>query len=332
MLLTEITIDGTVYYVSDEYIDRSEQFYDAKIVSFSNVTLSVPKIYGGFAGLNFGTISFLPDFFENDWPPPVSMKIKAYYAEDKNADRLMIFDGRLHRNYIQEDAIGYTLYSVGSEKKSTDKKYTGSFFGIFQDTCDTLGFSLNTTKATNSTVDINYTAYGEKLELLNLSDLAASFGHCFYIAENTLYLIDLDKDNDTAELTEFDFFNARYVDGQFYSLYRGLSNDRDDDDEFSVAGTWNYGDEYQVTPFCRDNPDTTNAQAMLTKIKSIYEKPRVELKMPITNKYTIGQKISFTDESKYKPIDAWFRIRSITWNFGNDEMVLQGEGSITEVT
>jgi hypothetical protein len=332
MLLTDITINGTTYYLSDEYIDRPEQFYDAKIVSFSNVTLSLPKIYGGFAGLSFGTVAFLPDTFNETWPPPVSIDIKAYYTESRTSDKLLIFDGKLHRNYIQEDNIGYTLYSVGSDKKSTDKKYSGSFFDIFQDTCDTLGFTLNTTKATDSTIDINYTAYGEKLELLNLSDLAASFGHCFYISENTLYLIDMNKDNDTAELTEFEFFPSRYVDGRFYSLYKGLSNDRDTDNEFSVTGTWDYGDEYRVTPFCRDTPDTTNAEAMLTKIKEIHEKPRVELKMPINNNYSIGQKISFTDESKYKPLSVWFRIRSITWNFGNDEMVLQGEGSIEDIT
>jgi hypothetical protein len=329
MLLVDITIGSDTYYLSNDYIDRPEQFYDAKVLSFSDVSISVNKVHGGYAGLNFGSIVFIPNVFKDHWPPPVSIDIKAYFSETKNSEKLLMFDGKLHRNYLQIDGIGYTLYGKGDDSKVTDKTYSGTLIEIFSDTCSDMGLTLNSTKATNPSADINYTAYGEKLEIINLSDIAATFGHCFYIAEDTLYLIDMDKDNGTESLSEFDFFPSRYVDGQFYSLYRGLSNDKNTDTEYSVSGAWDYGREYRIQPFCRNTPSESVAVAEITKLKNIFERPRVELKMPITNKYTIGQKISFVDESKYKPLNVWFRIRSITWNFNSDEMVLQGEGEIT---
>ena len=82
----------------------------------------------------------------------------------------------------------------------------------------------------------------------------------------------------------------------------------------------------------------TNAQAVdaqevtkgLTRIRQILESPRVELKLPITATVPkFGERLSWTDASQGQPVDVWMRTRALTWDFDQEQLVIEGEGGIS---
>jgi len=336
MLLIELTFarigeDDKIVYISNEYIDRPEQFYDAKVISFSNITLSTPSWHGGYAGVRFGNIVLMPDVFSDieDWPPPKSIMIKAFYATDNLSSRQLMFDGKLHLTGMDETSVSYSLYPLGDDTTVTDKLYSGELITIFQDTCDRLGISLDSSLATNDPYgSISYTAYGEHYELDNLNDIAKTFSHIFYIEDNTLHLIDMYKDNTYLAIDGFDYFKVDYSLDRPISLFKGEANSKSIDTVFNVKGYFNYGNEYTLKPFCRDDPSSDAAESILIKLKDWAERYRITLTMPLDMSIKICQRIKIFDKDKYKDLVGQIRVRSITWDFNNDEMTLYGDGEL----
>ena len=95
-----------------------------------------------------------------------------------------------------------------------------------------------------------------------------------------------------------------------------------------VAGTYKYdgGSGMDISPTCRTS--LVGINTALGDIKTIMERPRVQISMPITNLPKIGQKITLTDESLHRATTIWARVASLVLDFDNDQCVIEGEGAL----
>lgn len=109
MLLVEITINAVVNRVS---VEGHALTYNWKpqIIGFDAPTLCIPTDHGGYAKMQFGSITFNPYLFEDDWPPPASCPIAIYYTDTTEAARELIFSGTAHLASFNRAAISYNLY------------------------------------------------------------------------------------------------------------------------------------------------------------------------------------------------------------------------------
>lgn len=325
MLLTEHSISAQTVRLSNEWLALEHQ-WDAGIASFAAVKIACRKSYGGYVETVFGRMDVLPDTYDQSWPPPTSYPVTAKIASTDEATAAVMFDGTAHRERIKRDGIEYQLYGQSFTASVTDHVYSGSLVDVFSDACTALGLTLNSSAARSTAPAVDYTAKGEKLIIDNLSDISAFFSHCFYIQSGTLYLIDMLADNGSTILTEFDIFPSVYNDPTPVTSVKAtvLST------EYSVAGSSGYGGssaEVSISPVC--HTAQANIETALSDIKTIIERPSMQLIKPLSEPPAIGQRINITDESTWKPLNVWARVRSITWDFDQEQCVIEGEGGLS---
>lgn len=211
MLLVQITIGGTVHYISGEYLDV-EHFYEAKVVSLASLRIATSKPYGGYAAPTFGDIELLPDLFDGHWPPPVTCAIKIMIGDTGEAGAFTVFEGTAYLQNINRDGISYQLHGNNYTNEVTDYLYSGTLNAVFTTACSTLGLTLNTAYARATSPTVYWQTSGTTKLIDNLSAIAESFSHRFYIQAGTLYLVDTLLDNGTTlALTEFDVFPSSYT-------------------------------------------------------------------------------------------------------------------------
>jgi len=109
MLLVEITINGAVRRVSIEghALVNNWQPY---IVGFDAPSLAISSDHGGYAKMSFGSITFNPTLFIDDWPPPVSCPLSIYYTDTDEAARELVFSGTAHLKSFGRESISYALF------------------------------------------------------------------------------------------------------------------------------------------------------------------------------------------------------------------------------
>ncbi len=76
--------------------------------------------------------------------------------------------------------------------------------------------------------------------------------------------------------------------------------------------------------------DETEINKGLTRIKQILEMPRMTIKMPIVSEPPRpGERLSWVSDAMGQDLSGWMRVRALVWDFDNEQMVVEGEGSYT---
>ena len=122
MFLIEVTINTVLNRLSMEGI-ALDHWWDNKVISFDPPIYKTSEKRGGFCSLSFGSVSFSPDLFESDWPPPLSCATTIYYTETTEAAEQKMFEGTLHLNNIKNDEIIYEFYGETIDFNLLDESY-----------------------------------------------------------------------------------------------------------------------------------------------------------------------------------------------------------------
>jgi len=109
MLLVEITINAVVNRVSVEGHALTYN-WTPRIIGFDAPTLCIPSDHGGYASMQFGSITFNPTLFASDWPPPVSCAISIYYTDTTEAAKELVFAGTAHLSAFTRASVTYKLF------------------------------------------------------------------------------------------------------------------------------------------------------------------------------------------------------------------------------
>ena len=116
MLLIEMTIDGTLHYISDEGLALTH-WYDPYVVSFSAPQYQTAQEYGGYTSLSFGSIVLSPDLFSGDWPPPKQCSAVIKYTYDTEEVAVTLFGGDLYLTNVDKIGITYDIFAPKYTKK-----------------------------------------------------------------------------------------------------------------------------------------------------------------------------------------------------------------------
>jgi hypothetical protein len=324
MLLCTLDIDGTTRRVSNEELSLEHSWF-AELSSAPTVKYATKAEYGGLCAPTFGGFQTIPTTFtETTWPPPVTITATVQHTETDEADAVTLFTATCHRAGFDQETVAYTTQKEEIDKERTATTISGTLVDVFTTYTGAswLNVTLDSTLARSPSPAVSYTISSDVQVLDMLSDIAAFFSHLFYIADGTLYLIDMEADNGTVELTEFDFLPVKYDDPPPYSLYKGNTS--------KVTGSHPYGKELNVSPVCHGTG--ANIVTALTAIKGIMERPRATVALPITTTTVAikpGTRLEWVDESQGETITAWIRARSINYDFNNEIMTIEGEGGIS---
>ncbi len=307
------TINSQEHYVAFEEINTGSQPYTAELESFSNISIKTSGRTGGYWEPKFGSIEYLPTVFENDWPPPQKHTLQATLND------VVILEGTGQLKELALTNVPYDIYSP-SFSDTISAGDTDTFFNYFSAAAATLGLTLNTDLATDA--DITFTLSRDKLLIKVLDEMTEGLNHAFHITSNTLFLIDLLKDDGTStNIDEFDIIASDYSAPIPYSLFKN-------GDE-TLDGDFPYGKEFSVSPSYQTTP--ADMQIQLSRTKEILDKYFITLRVPF-DAYSIeyGNKLTWTDTSRIQPINVtmWAREFNYAIDAGEEILVIQGEGEI----
>lgn len=322
MLLVEATINGTLHRVSHEILSLEHQ-WDAHIIGFDPIQGQISYPYGGYVRPGYGIVQFSPSLFASDWPPPISMTLSAYYTATDEASRELLFSGTAHRKSITREQIEYELYGSSYTATVADA-------AVFSDTlvdvatwfcgASYLNLTLDSTYARAVSPDVAFQNSGEQLAINLFSDICAFFTHCFDIRNGTLYLVDMLLDAGTQALTEFDFFPSEYENNPPTALAMTTNYKR-----FSA---YPYGQEISLGTEFADTQ--LRIETALDNILTVANKARCRFRVPFTGSLpTVGKKLSWTDTSLGQDLDAYIRARTLTYDFLDEEVIIEGEGELS---
>ena len=200
-----------------------------------------------------------------------------------------------------------------------------------------LNLSFDSTLAT--TFSASYWANSQDVLVSFLDQLAAYASHLFYIVNDTLYLVDMDSDNGTTSLTEFEFYPASISFASPVSLVKTEWTDRvaveetigkyikDVPQEVTVSGAHPYGNEESADCF---QSTISAVTASLTRIHGYMTSTRWETSIPLNATFPLpGMKITALDESMGQGVNIEIHVRDIEYDFENYEIKIAGEGTIS---
>jgi len=324
MLLVELTINAQLVRVSNEPL-ALEHYWLPVIASCGSITIALDQPYGGYARPGYGRIKFSPAlFFEVDhWPPPVSMPVAIKITDTDEASAVLVVAGTAHRAEITEEGISYDIKAPDFNGRFTDHVYNNTVASAFTANIGAADPALTVDTSLADPVhapDLSFTDAGDQVVIDSLSAVAACAAHFFYMVGNVAHLVDMLTDNGSRQITEFDIFPSTFADPVPYATCRC--------GETALAASYAYGEELSVSPVFNTAAGEINKG--LQRIRQIVERPQPVLMMPITaNPPKLGERITWVSHAMAHSLSAWIRVRSLTYDFDNDQLVVSGEGEIS---
>ncbi len=113
MILVKLTTPTpTIHYLSLDG-HALEHFWRPEIISFSPPSYETATPHGGYVKVGFGSISFSPDVFAAEWPPPDQCDVEIYYTATTEAAAVSIFAGIVYLSDFDEESVSYEIYNPG---------------------------------------------------------------------------------------------------------------------------------------------------------------------------------------------------------------------------
>jgi hypothetical protein len=333
ILPTQAAGSGDVFIITATY--NAETFAGTETVAHS-ATIIIPHAFGI---INHGKVIRLPDV---GGKPTYH---NAYIAGTKGTDWHVYDDGvNIDSNVTDNNNNTFSLSVMPTGEVTicgTGNQTT--LATIFSWACSAarLPLSLDLTKDKSPSPQINYWASSQTKLIDFLSLIAAWHTHLFYIKISTLYLIDMNIDNGTRTITEYNYFPAQYSDQAPLAKIignwkeRSAANEtigrfiREAEYEEIYLTNYPYGGKMSLEAFQDVRADVYSS---LESISTIYHKQRAKIPLPIeTNLPVPGEAINGTDTSTKRDITFAIRARDIQYDFmgGVPKAIISGEGTIT---
>lgn len=292
------------------------------IRSFTSFTMSCLK-YGGYAKPRFADLILWPSMYEDVvWPPPDTATVKLYMTDDDVSDGTLLFDGTAALDSYDRSGVKYRLKMQEHDHTTTAVLQNDTLVNLFTDYCGAtkLDLTLDSTNARSPSPAVYYTPSGDVQTIDLMDGMAAWFTHGFYILDGTLYLYDMLASGTPEALTEFDCQQVTYRAGTPVSLF--TSGGR------SLAGSNAAGDTFDLATAYHSTAG--NIDAALADIKTMVEKPRVELPSKLSQ-HEVGLfgDFTLTDESTTRDTVSAAKAFAVKYNFDNETKLLDAVGSIS---
>jgi len=317
------TINSTDHYVSNEFI-HDIHMWDAKVEEVSNITSVIEYQYGGYMRPQYGSITFIPTLFKNDFPPPETIE-SSIKVGDTESGAIQLCESLCSLGLYDREIISYNAIGTAKQDYDSDNSFSGTLIDMFNWACDSsrLNYTLDTTHARTPSPAISKTLSGDNLIVDMLSEASAYFSHYFYIEGNTLYLIDMFANTGSKTLSEFDYTPVSYQSSEDISLLTSGG--------YSILGSTPSGHQIDIDPW---HTAQSNIESALQNIKISLEKDLITLELShINNNIAIGNQVTFTDQSMIGDTTTTFIVTKINFNISVDDerMIIEGRGITTSI-
>jgi hypothetical protein len=332
-LPTQAAGTGDEFIITATY--NAETFAGTEITAHSG-TITIPRAFGV---INHGKCVRLPDAATK---PTYHT---GYIAGTKGTDWHVYDDGvNIDANVTDntDNTFSLSVIAVGEVTICGTGSYT-DLAGIFGWACSAarLPLSLDTSKDESPSPKINHWAESQTKLIDFLSQIAAYHTHLFYIKTSVLYLIDMDENNGTRTVTEYDYFPASYADQSPLAKLTGSWSERsaanetvgrfirDAQYEETYLTSYPYGGELSIEAF---EDVRTDVAASLVSIATLYHKQQITAPLPIISSLPVpGEAIGGTDTSTKRNVSFSLRARNISYELfgGVPKAIISGEGTVT---
>ena len=332
-LPTQATGTGDIFVITATY--NAENFTGTEVTAHSG-TIPIPRAFGI---INHGKVIRLPDVagaptYHAGYITGTLGTNWHVYDDGVNIDANVTDNG--------DNTFSLSAIAVGEVTICGNGSQT-TLLETFSWACSSarLPLSLTYSKAESPSPQINYWAESQTKLIDFLSLIAAYHTHLFYIKTSGLFLIDMDEDNGTRTVTEYNYFPASYADQSPLAKIVGTWKERSAANETigrfirtaeyeeTYLTTYPYGGEMNIAVYQDVRADVA---ASLTSISTLYHKQRATVPLPIETTLPVpGEAISGSDASSKRDITFSIRARHIQYDFmgGVPKAIIEGEGTVT---
>jgi len=221
-----------------------------------------------------------------------------------------------------------TISGTGQDSELSD---------IFEWACGVsrLNLTYDNEKAADPSPTVNSWESSQKILVDFLSDISAWNIHLFNIYTLTLFLVSMNTDNGSRNITEFESSSFNYKENPPISIVKAEWQTRVSANQtgggklvkevkhlITVNGLYAYGSEKSFTLF---DYEESVVKEKLTNILNILNKKQVTLQIPFDGVMPKpGEKISWIEESTVQNTEMSIRVRSVQYDFNNDSVSIEG--------
>jgi len=329
-LTMELSIDFIGYYGSLSLIHCDNH----GLTAGDDVSISETTYYNGkYTVLNPYTNYF---YIQKSYKPeyPATGKIT------KNTDGWNVYDDgvSITENVIDNDDGTFSLDAMPvGEVTISGTGQDSTLTDIFEWACGVprLNLTYNNEKAADPSPTVNSWESSQKILVDFLSDISAWNTHLFHIYTGNLFLIDMNIDNDSRNITEFESSSFNYKENPPISIVKSEWSTRASANQtgggklvkevkhlITVNGLYAYGSEKSFTLF---DYEESVVKEKLTNILDILNKKQVTFQIPFDGVMPKpGEKISWIEESTVQNTEMSIRVRSVQYDFNNDAVSIEG--------
>ena len=240
MILVEVTVNTTVYRVSDEQCHLTHQ-WDNMVKRFQAPNYTCREVTGGYVEAASGSVIFNPYMFVNEFFPPKSCPISISLTDTTEEAATLLFEGTAHREQVSRDGVVYSLHGTEYTSVLAERTYIDdTLTAVFSDYCGAGHLNLDYDDDNAAAVPpAMYRVFEAGTPIIDmLSELAAAACHLYYIKAGTLYLVDATGATPYVDLGEL-VYRPRYTDLPPYKQFSSEGARR-----YTVSG-YGYGlEEY----------------------------------------------------------------------------------------
>lgn len=326
MLLVDLTINAVLNRISDEAISLTN-FWSPEIISFRSPQQTMSTDYGGYCRMNAGDMALSPSLFESDWPPPKSCACVIKYTLTTEAAAVTIYEGTATRRGFDSTEVSYTLKAPDYDETIADAvAFTGNDMETDFNTIITGISEISSVNTTNARVvqpGVEYTTSGEQLRIELASQMAAFYGHMFYIIEPVAYLIDMLLYNGSTTFTEFEFFPPQYWDKEPVASVMEITTEND----FTRFSSYPHGRKMSVESY---HTTQGNINTALDDIITLENRSRCSVQLPIVNGVpAAGERLQWTDTRLGVSTDVTMYARTFRFDLAKGYVEVEGDATIT---
>lgn len=214
-----------------------------------------------------------------------------------------------------------------------------------------IGLTANTTLGRSPSPQVSFWLTSQRPIIDVASDVTAFFSHLFYLTTTvdlttaTVVLVDMAADNGSRTITEWEYFEAPYgyrapkakITAPLIEREAGTWRApgggaaavyvRETKTDVSVLSAYPFGEDMTLSDAYSQS--RSGIEAALSSILTTIHSPVVKLSIPIKDVVLPGEKIIWTDESFAAPITLTIHARDISYDFDNDTMTIEGEGTVS---
>ena len=269
---------------------------------------------------------------------------------------------------VSGNVFELTVAPVGEVTLSGTGSIT-TLTGLFSWACDAGRLNLTLNSVFSTTQAIDYEAVSQELLIDFLGSVSSAGNHLFYVIDSILMLCDLDTsppgiatvlldmdgdgledesgetvlaDNDTIDIDPGDYLeNMTFTDLAPKSLARCTWVTRsavtenigtyvkETEQSVVVGSDYPYGDEMDLE--CYSFTRSTISDRLIAALDR-WHMPRIRVPLPMVSLTMLpapGQRVIVTDDRPPRDLTIDSHVRSISYDFINMKVTIQGEGSLT---